>query len=333
MPKVRLAPGVWTNAGATVLAGAGAVTGATSDQQWLQYVGWAGMLFGLGILAWGVTVDGEHWWLRALRRAGLARRARSELSWTFNELVRHVAYSSEWAGAFNPTSGTDRWQRTFWWKPLKKEVFRPLVSGDLRARGVLYKSDEEPDNGPTLIPTEFWRKADFFPQYVLAEPEISSASNGARGEIYDEIEVVGQEALALWPARSPDAIKRHPSPFIAWHREWAEEEQEKRGEVRAMLDGQVMQQRRHLIEQGREMVAAFRQDGSVGTEERFLEGFAAFSSLKKHLKPELLEKLGSGTIYIGGVRPDGRIRIRSALIDEFEQELNRLEDDWGLNLG
>lgn len=65
MARIKLHQGVWTNFGAFVLSGAGAVTGATADQLLLQVIGWAGMMFGLGILVWGVTFEGEHWWHRS----------------------------------------------------------------------------------------------------------------------------------------------------------------------------------------------------------------------------------------------------------------------------
>jgi hypothetical protein len=70
MAKIRLHPGVWTNFAAISLGGGGAVTAASSAQVALQCIGWAGMASGAGLLLWGVTVDGEHWWRRWLPGGG-----------------------------------------------------------------------------------------------------------------------------------------------------------------------------------------------------------------------------------------------------------------------
>jgi hypothetical protein len=62
--RIGLHSGAWTNFGSFTLAGAGAVIGATTAQRALQSLGWVGMAFGLAILLWGITIDGQHWWRR-----------------------------------------------------------------------------------------------------------------------------------------------------------------------------------------------------------------------------------------------------------------------------
>lgn len=76
-----------------------------------------------------------------------------------------------------------------------------------------------------------------------------------------------------------------------------------------------------LIEQGRQMVADFRKEGSMGREQQFLERYAAFSSLKRHLSKEFHDKLNSDAIQIE-MRGGG---VGSAVITAFEKELDRLE--------
>ena len=58
MGKIGLRPGTWTNTAAFLLSGAGAVTGATAEQEAYQVLGWIGMALGLLILLWGITWDG-----------------------------------------------------------------------------------------------------------------------------------------------------------------------------------------------------------------------------------------------------------------------------------
>ena len=67
MARIGLHSGAWSNFGSFTLTGAGAVIGATTEQGALQILGWAGMAFGLAVLIWGVTIDGEQWWKRIPR--------------------------------------------------------------------------------------------------------------------------------------------------------------------------------------------------------------------------------------------------------------------------
>lgn len=60
--RIGLANGVFVNVASLIFAGMLAVAGATATQTWMQAVAWGGMLFGLFLLGWGVTLDGEHWW-------------------------------------------------------------------------------------------------------------------------------------------------------------------------------------------------------------------------------------------------------------------------------
>ncbi len=165
-----------------------------------------------------------------------AKPARFDM--TLNQVVRRVAFESRWAANFNPDTPGTQWQKTYWWKPLKKEIFRALVGGDLQARGVLNRRSEDPDTGPTPIPTEFWRKADFSPELMLTEPTINSAGNGDRGEIYTGIEVRSREVDSLWRARTNKVMEDQPSPFVAWHKEWWEQQEEATLNHRMQMDEQ-----------------------------------------------------------------------------------------------
>lgn len=73
--RIRLHPGVWSIGSSIVLAGGGALTAANTTQTALQFLGYAALALGVGLLVWGITVDGEHWWKRLprLRLPGFSR--------------------------------------------------------------------------------------------------------------------------------------------------------------------------------------------------------------------------------------------------------------------
>lgn len=98
MAKIRLAPGAGTNVAGFILSGAGAVTGASADQFWLQIVGWAGMAIGLIVLISNITVNDKRWWQRwflAQENVDLAALS-TDRAEAIRELVRIRSESRPW---------------------------------------------------------------------------------------------------------------------------------------------------------------------------------------------------------------------------------------------
>lgn len=64
MGKISIKPGGWTAGISFVFAGAAEVIGATIEQDWLRYIGWAAMVLGLLVLFWSIRIDGASLWVR-----------------------------------------------------------------------------------------------------------------------------------------------------------------------------------------------------------------------------------------------------------------------------
>jgi hypothetical protein len=60
--RIRLHPGVWTNAASLTLAGGGAVTAATATQAAVTAIGYVGILLGVALFVWGIRINGRPWW-------------------------------------------------------------------------------------------------------------------------------------------------------------------------------------------------------------------------------------------------------------------------------
>jgi hypothetical protein len=200
MAKIRLAPGVWTNSAATVLGGAGAVTGATAEQTWLQIIGWAGMVLGLGALLWGVTVDGEHWWKR--KRASepspqLPKRV------PLDEAIRYL-------GGY-PVSKVKMLTDPNFTISVGIALKDALVCGDIEARGREFKTLHGGIRNPPMhpmqpIPAQDWRSVDINAYWALTGtiPQIAAGRHpnavktGDHEGLHD-IELDREQLQALWP--------------------------------------------------------------------------------------------------------------------------------------
>lgn len=75
MGRFGFKDGVFFNASAVLIAGAGGVRAVTAADSIGLAFGWAGIVLGLGLFAWGVTIDGEHWWKKLLRCTPLPAEA------------------------------------------------------------------------------------------------------------------------------------------------------------------------------------------------------------------------------------------------------------------
>lgn len=207
--RIRLHSGAWSNFGSFTLTGAGAVIGATAQQDALQLIGWCGMAFGLCVLVWGVTIDGEHWWAAP----SLLRRRQ----WMpLHRALRYVALRSAWA--FEIAEG----------KPveldsiLKREFGEHLARGDVSARGrtvisnVPYRLTETTEP----IPQDFWPTAFFQPfgEIVICEDGRGAAHrDGTFHQLpacsYREIVVDMNQVRQTWPMASRRLSRRTKSSF------------------------------------------------------------------------------------------------------------------------
>lgn len=66
--RFSLHTGVWSGSISLILGGVFAVLSAATGQEALALAGWISIVAGVILAAWGVKVDGEHWWARGRAR-------------------------------------------------------------------------------------------------------------------------------------------------------------------------------------------------------------------------------------------------------------------------
>lgn len=188
MARIRLHPGVWANFGSFALTGAGAVTGATAAAPLAQYIGWAGMCFGLMILVWGITIDDEHWW--NFKR----RRKRGNI--TLADSVRRMGHGSQWsldAELVGPSG---------WPNDATQEILDALSRGQIEAWGRWRPTYGTPNSAVTKISPNEWGA--LVPEIRLIinrrmslANRLSSTNEGAG--LYHEITLDRSDVQRLWP--------------------------------------------------------------------------------------------------------------------------------------
>jgi hypothetical protein len=262
-----------------------------------------------------------------------AEEAGQPLRMSFSELVQRVAYLSRWGDQYEGQSY--EYVAEYLedpWKLLKKEICRPLTMDDVAAWGIKHERSREPENGPTKIDADFWRRADFAPELMLTEPSIGSAGNGELGIIYSDIVFARAAAEHAWPLALRGGT---PSPFRSIYTEWRAEWDKQHREHAEWLnrphpatqdpvDGREKDEkaaRRHaLIAKGRDIVARFRAERPSETFETFARRQRGFFDIQSHLGPE----------YQQWVTRNAERDVSAIADGEFLRELVRLEEEWGL---
>jgi hypothetical protein len=205
--RIGFQDGVWTNVGSFVLTGAGAVTGATAEQPLLQYIGWAGMVFGLLLLLWGLKIDGRQWWRRR-------EPSPPGSNWQALHLaLRYIALESEWAYSVTPAPAGKMD------KLLERTVSEHLARGEVKARGREMISDMpyRLTAASVSIPPDFWPTAFFqaFGEIVLTDDERGAASrNGSFLHVpksaYREVVLDMADVKRVWPPAANGAKMKSP---------------------------------------------------------------------------------------------------------------------------
>ena len=208
MAKIRLSPGAWTSAasflvtGAAVLVtGTGAVTGATASQFPLQVIGLIGMVIGLSVLIWGLTIDGERWWMRL--------RGKSRDDWVpFYKAIQWIARDSVWAASY--AEKDDEWPER-----AQRLLVSALSMGQIGSTGIK-KVVGYTDAGLTEIPKEEWQRAGLITKNLsfeipVAEMRLPRYTEQDPG-MYVDPRVDRNAMRRLWPRRSLLARWRRNSP-------------------------------------------------------------------------------------------------------------------------
>lgn len=251
-------------------------------------------------------------------------------------VLERIAFESEWAATRNWDSPSEQWQKTMWWKPLAKELLRPLASDDIPSRGI--KSTKEGDeNGHSDIPADYWRSAkiEIDADRLLCEPGFDYVFNFAEGVMYHDIRLRRVDVDREWPPRTEAEQTANPSPFIEWAKEWRDEFDERltnsqmeyeRLRRRAVAETREIdkQIRRALIAKGRDVVHRFRTSGEAGFE-KFASQDRGYLDIQPHLGDEYqAERTRAADKIIYGPEHD---ELRAAAL---LRELVRLEKEWKL---
>ncbi len=176
-------------------------------------VGLAGMAAFAAVTIWGYSdaLMSRVPWLRRFQAAPMS----------FGELARRVAFESIWAAGLD-LSKERRWENQQDWRlPLKAEICRPLISGEIVAHGILTNKEVAMENNASLIPAAFWRTASFYADLLLMEARPHEAPDFANGELngepvmFSEITFDRRAVERVWPVRSARKRRKQPSPFVA----------------------------------------------------------------------------------------------------------------------
>lgn len=144
----------------------------------------------------------------------------------FRDVVRRVALHSKWGLSYAVHEAS--WPT--WQEDLKREVLRGLAETPPRARGLRTAAAEPEDSAPTAIPPEFWAKADFYPEHMLADTEAGMVWQ--KGEpcplLYMDVVISRADIDQIWPPVSPRKRAGKISAFAALAREWHDEQEDAR---------------------------------------------------------------------------------------------------------
>lgn len=168
-------------------------------------------------------------------RAAVETALRPKFVMPLIDVLKRIAFASEWAVTRDFSSPRDHWQETMWEVPLAKELMRPLASDDIPARGIRSTSEGD-EHGHSDIPASFWLnpKLDIHADRLLLEPGYDFVMNFAEGFAYHDIRLRSVDVNRIWPARSAAAIATNPSPFVGWAKEREDDFEERR--VNAQLE-------------------------------------------------------------------------------------------------
>jgi len=122
--------------------------------------------------------------------------------------VRWLAQESEWAARY-PAASDHKWVMR-----ADSELQSALSTGSLLAWGY-YKADGVvADAGPSLIPQDFWRRANWNSHHMVGpEPPTHIWRNSVDGGgVYRRVVLDSAAVKALWPRRSRWAALRRRSP-------------------------------------------------------------------------------------------------------------------------
>lgn len=184
MPKLGLTSGVFTSVRDAIIAGAGAVLSAASDQTWLQVLGIVAIFLGLGHMVWGLTIDERPWW----ERPSLKGR---EAGWMpLHKALRYIALKSDWAFSIREVD------LKVLDALLEREVMECLARGDIDARGIEFEANRASSATTKLIDKEFWETAFIQPfgEIVIAEDARGFA---ARDGKYQHAPAVSYRGIVL----------------------------------------------------------------------------------------------------------------------------------------
>lgn len=287
------------------------------------------------------------------RRNQIEAALKPKFDMSLIDVLRRIAFESEWAVTRDFSSPRDHWQETMWEVPLGREFLRPLASGDIVARGIRSTKDGA-EHGFTDIPAEFWLNPKLEPRAdrLLLEPGYDFVMNFAKGYAYHDIRLQAVDVNREWPARSAAEIAAAPSPFVKWAEEWsAGYEERMTNEQMAFKESRAREQadyearkipgslgdpvttgtapleddkrdaiRRALISKGRDIVARFRAECPSDTFETFARRQREFFDIQPHLGEEYQKRV---------IRNADR-DVSSTADGDFLRELRRLGTEWGL---
>lgn len=212
---IRLTPGAY-GTGVSVIGGG--LVGAYPDHRW---VGWIFVAIGVLIVLWGITIDGDKWW-RKLRPGGESTQPMIP----FRNAVRRLALHSEWGLSY--AIPKESWRT--WQEDLKREVLHRLTESPPRAHGIRTAAGEPEDSAPTLIPPDFWAKADFKPEHMLVDNQTGMVWQ--KGDpcplLYMDVAITRDDVDRLWPALSNRRRAGRVSAFAALAREWHDQQEDVR---------------------------------------------------------------------------------------------------------
>ena len=110
---------------------------------------------------------------------------------------------------------------------------------------------------------------------------------------------------------------------ILWIYEWGR----KKHVTPQEIDATERDRKRSLIDSGRSLAATYTQ-GRTGQDSfrQYLEGTKSYAALRGHLRRDYLAKLNNGRM-VYAMAPGARYE---PLVEQFLDELDRLEREWGL---
>ena len=329
---------------ATALVTAVTTLAAYLDGQpwWVLIIAALGALATVAILWAGIEGALE---IGARKRASQAKvtqekRARvdhappsSAFDMSLSEVVKMVAYDSEWAASLDITSPGNVHLEAEWGARLGEELLRKLADEEtgLIARGIK-RSKAGQEHGRDEIPASFWRnpKLEMDADRLLAEPGFDFVMNFGEGITYHDIVLRSVDVKRVWPARRREDIESAPSPFVAWAKDWRAEYDDRlinvkmeMEETRARL---LANARRKLISDGRDLAHEYTNGNQDETFREFLEAQRAYADIRPYLSAEYLAKLERQRMAYA----DARGAKYPTLVQWFLDDLALLEKEWRL---